>query len=326
MAEPGFWDNQEQAQSLINDTNRMKEKSENFKQLEAKFDDAQTALELLKADPDPELSEELSEEMVSLSQSFHDYELSLLLSDKYDQHNALMEIHPGAGGTEAMDWADMLLRMYQRYAASHDLKFEIEDYEPGEEAGVKSVSIRIQGKNAFGLLKSENGVHRLVRISPFDSAKRRHTSFASVEVIPEIDQSIEVDINPDDLRIDVYRSSGAGGQHINKTESAVRIIHIPTGIVVQCQSERSQIQNRETAMSMLRSRLIELREREREERDAELKGDIKKIEWGSQIRSYVFHPYNMVKDHRTGTETANIQAVMDGDLDMFINSYLSKME
>lgn len=239
MAEPGFWDNQEQAQSLINDTNRMKEKSENFKQLEAKFDDAQTALELLKADPDPELSEELSEEMVSLSQSFHDYELSLLLSDKYDQHNALMEIHPGAGGTEAMDWADMLLRMYQRYAASHDLKFEIEDYEPGEEAGVKSVSIRIQGKNAFGLLKSENGVHRLVRISPFDSAKRRHTSFASVEVIPEIDQSIEVDINPDDLRIDVYRSSGAGGQHINKTSSAVRITHLPTGIVTSSQAQRS---------------------------------------------------------------------------------------
>ena len=322
MAEPGFWDNQEQAQSLINDTNRMKEKSENFKQLEAKFDDAQTALELLKADPDPELSEELSEEMVSLSQSFHDYELSLLLSDKYDQHNALMEIHPGAGGTEAMDWADMLLRMYQRYAASHDLKFEIEDYEPGEEAGVKSVSIRIQGKNAFGLLKSENGVHRLVRISPFDSAKRRHTSFASVEVIPEIDQSIEVDINPDDLRVDTYRASGAGGQHVNKTSSAVRITHIPTNIVAQCQSERSQIQNRETAMKMLKSKLLDLKEKEQKEKIEDLKGIQREIAWGSQIRSYVFCPYTMVKDHRTNYEVGNVQAVMDGDLDGFIESYL----
>ena len=322
MAEPGFWDNQEQAQSLINDTNRMKEKSENFKQLEAKFDDAQTALELLKADPDPELSEELSEEMVSLSQSFHDYELSLLLSDKYDQHNALMEIHPGAGGTEAMDWADMLLRMYQRYAASHDLKFEIEDYEPGEEAGVKSVSIRIQGKNAFGLLKSENGVHRLVRISPFDSAKRRHTSFASVEVIPEIDQSIEVDINPDDLRIDVYRSSGAGGQHINKTSSAVRITHLPTGIVVSCQSERSQLQNRETAMRMLKSKLLDLKEKEHKEKIEDIQGEQKDIAWGSQIRSYVFCPYTMVKDHRTGYEVGNVEAVMDGEIDDFIENYL----
>ena len=322
MAEPGFWDDQEQAQSLINETNRMKEKSENFKQLEEKFEDAQTALELLKTDPDPELSEELAKEMFSSSQSFHDYELSLLLSDKYDQHNALMEIHPGAGGTEAMDWADMLLRMYQRYAANHDLKFEIEDYEPGEEAGVKSVSVRIQGKNAFGLLKSENGVHRLVRISPFDSAKRRHTSFASVEVIPEIDQSIEVDINPDDLRIDVYRSSGAGGQHINKTSSAVRITHLPTGIVTSSQAQRSQLQNRETAMNMLRAKLFQLEEEKKKKQTEELKGNQKEIGFGSQIRSYVFHPYNMVKDHRTNFETSDVNGVMDGKLDNFIYAYL----
>ncbi|MCT3348522.1 peptide chain release factor 2 [Lactobacillus hominis] len=322
MAEPDFWDDQEAAQNLIAQTNQMKEKSEKFQKLNNDFQDAQVALDLLKSDPDQDLQTELSDQMIELSKSFHEYELNLLLSDKYDQHNALMEIHPGAGGTEAMDWADMLLRMYQRYCESHGLKFEVEDYEPGDEAGVKSVSIRIQGNNAFGLLKSENGVHRLVRISPFDSAKRRHTSFASVEVIPEIDQSIKIDINPDDLRIDVYRSSGAGGQHINKTSSAVRITHLPTGIVTASQAQRSQLQNRETAMNMLRAKLFQLEEEKKRKQTQALKGDQMDIGFGSQIRSYVFHPYNMVKDHRTNFETSDVNGVMDGKIDDFIYAYL----
>lgn len=322
MAEPGFWDNQEKAQDLISQTNTMKEKSESFKKLSSDFEDTQTALELLREDLDPDLQAELDQQIADLSDSFHNYELSLLLSEKYDDHNALMEIHPGAGGTEAMDWADMLLRMYQRYSEGRGFKFEIEDYEPGDEAGVKSVSIRIQGKNAFGLLKSENGVHRLVRISPFDSAKRRHTSFASVEVIPEIDQNINVDINPDDLRIDVFRSSGAGGQHINKTSSAVRITHLPTGIVTSSQAQRSQIQNRETAMNMLRAKLFQLEEEKKRKQTEALKGNQKEIGFGSQIRSYVFHPYNMVKDHRTNYETSDVNGVMDGKLDDFIYAYL----
>lgn len=322
MAEPDFWNHQEKAQALIAETNSMKEKSENFQKLSSDFEDAQTALELLREDFDPELQSELDSQVAALDISFKEYELSLLLSDKYDSHNALMEIHPGAGGTEAMDWADMLLRMYQRYSESHNFKFEIEDYEAGDEAGVKSVSIRIQGKNAFGLLKSENGVHRLVRISPFDSAKRRHTSFASVEVIPEIDQSINVDINPDDLRIDVFRSSGAGGQHINKTSSAVRITHLPTGIVTSSQAQRSQIQNRETAMNMLRAKLFQLEEEKKRKQTEELKGNQLEIGFGSQIRSYVFHPYNMVKDHRTNYETSDVNGVMDGKLDDFVYAYL----
>lgn len=322
MAEPGFWSNQEFAQDLISQTNRMKEKSESFKKLSSDFEDTQTALELLREDFDSDLQAEIDRQISNLSESFYNYELSLLLSEKYDNHNALMEIHPGAGGTEAMDWANMLLRMYQRYSEGRGFKFEIEDYEPGDEAGIKSVSIRIQGKNAFGLLKSENGVHRLVRISPFDSAKRRHTSFASVEVIPEIDQSINVDINPDDLRIDVFRSSGAGGQHINKTSSAVRITHLPTGIVTSSQAQRSQIQNRETAMNMLRAKLFQLEEEKKRKQTEALKGNQKEIGFGSQIRSYVFHPYNMIKDHRTNYETSDINSVMDGKLDNFIYAYL----
>ena len=322
MAEPGFWDNQEQAQSLINDTNRMKEKSENFKQLEAKFDDAQTALELLKADPDPELSEELSEEMVSLSQSFHDYELSLLLSDKYDQHNALMEIHPGAGGTESQDWADMLFRMYQRYATNKGWKVEVLDYLDGDVAGIKSVTMLIKGDMAYGHLKAEKGVHRLVRLSPFDSAKRRHTSFASVDVMPEFNNEIEIEIQSSDLKIDTYRASGAGGQHINKTDSAVRITHLPTNIVVTCQSQRSQIQNREQAMIMLKSKLYQLMLEKQASQLQELKGEQKEIAWGSQIRSYVLHPYSLVKDNRSNYESNNPKAVLDGDLDDFIYAYL----
>ncbi|QNQ82565.1 peptide chain release factor 2 [Lactobacillus sp. PV012] len=322
MSEPNFWDHQEQAQKVISETNRMKEKSESFQNLSTQLEDTEAALELLREEEDKDLESEVAAQVEELKISFQNYELSLLLSEKYDDHNALMEIHPGAGGTEAMDWADMLLRMYRRYSENHNLKFEIENYEPGDEAGVKSVSIRIQGKNAFGLLKSENGVHRLVRLSPFDSAKRRHTSFASVEVIPEIDQSINIEINPDDLRVDVFRSSGAGGQHINKTSSAVRITHLPTGIVTSSQAQRSQIQNRETAMNMLRAKLFQLEEEKKRKQTQELKGNQKEIGFGSQIRSYVFHPYSMVKDLRTGQETSNVSAVMDGKIDNFIYSYL----
>ena len=322
MTEPGFWDHQDTAQAVINETNIMKEKRNKFQELQQALDDTKVALDLLKESPDKALEEEIEDNLKNLNNSFKDYELSLLLSEKYDQHNALLEIHPGAGGTEAMDWAEMLLRMYQRYSENHKLKFEIENYEAGDEAGIKSVSVRIQGSNAFGLLKSENGVHRLVRISPFDSAKRRHTSFASVEVIPEIDQSINIEINPDDLRIDVYRSSGAGGQHINKTSSAVRITHLPTGIVTSSQAQRSQLQNRETAMNMLRAKLFQLEEEKKRKQTEELKGNQQNIDFGSQIRSYVFHPYNMVKDHRTNFETSDVNGVMDGKLDNFIYAYL----
>ncbi|MCS8614691.1 peptide chain release factor 2 [Lactobacillus delbrueckii subsp. lactis] len=322
MAEPGFWDNQEKAQKLISETNLLKEKRDSFLALEKDLTDEETALELLRLEADADMQKDTEDQLAKLQEEFHQYELNLLLSGEYDDHNALMEIHPGAGGTEAMDWGNMLLRMYQRYCDSRGLKFEVNNFEPGDEAGLKSVSVRISGKNAYGLLKSEHGVHRLVRISPFDSAKRRHTSFASVEVIPEVDDSIEIDIDPKDLRIDVYRSSGAGGQHINKTSSAVRITHIPTGIVTTSQAQRSQFQNRDTAMNEMRAKLFHLEEEKKRKEKAALKGEQLDIAWGSQIRSYVFHPYSMVKDHRTGYETADVGGVMDGKLDPFIYAYL----
>ena len=246
-----------------------------------------------------------------------------MLKGPYDKNNAIMTLHAGAGGTEAQDWVQMLFRMYTRWAEEHQYEVKTLDYLDGDEAGIKSVTMHIIGENAYGYLRSEKGVHRLVRISPFDASGRRHTSFASVEVMPELDEEIQVEINPDDLRIDTYRSSGAGGQHVNKTESAVRITHIPTGIVVACQNERSQIQNRETAMKMLKAKLLELKEREQKEKIEDLKGVQMDIAWGSQIRSYVFCPYTMVKDHRTNYETGDVDAVMDGDLDKFIHAYLS---
>ncbi len=248
--------------------------------------------------------------------------LETLLSGKYDKNNAIISLHPGAGGTEAQDWAMMLFRMYQRWAERRGFEVETLDYLPGDEAGIKSVTILIKGDNAYGYSKSEKGVHRLVRISPFDASGRRHTSFASCDVMPEIDDDIEINISPDDLKIDTFRSGGAGGQHVNKTDSAIRITHLPTGVVVSCQSERSQHQNKDTAMKMLKAKLVEMAEREHKEKIEDLKGDMKDIAWGSQIRSYVFHPYNMVKDHRTNYEVGNIGAVMDGDLDGFINAYL----
>lgn len=322
MAEPDFWNDQENAQKLIGETNILKEKRDSLVELSDSFDDVRTALELIKEDPDPELQQEISDNLDDLQEKFKNYELDLLLSGEYDVHNALMEIHPGAGGTEAMDWGQMLLRMYQRYCESAGFKFEINDYEAGDEAGLKSVSVRIVGRNAYGMLKSEHGIHRLVRISPFDAAKRRHTSFASVEVIPEVDDSIKIDIDPKDLRIDVYRSSGAGGQHINKTSSAVRITHLPTGIVTTSQAQRSQLQNREMAMNELKAKLFHLEEEKKRQEKMALKGEQKENGWGSQIRSYVFHPYNMVKDLRTGHETADTSGVMDGKLQPFIYAYL----
>lgn len=322
MTAPDFWDNVNAAQKLIDENNLLKEKYDNFNQLVTQADNISVTLELLQEDNDSELQAEVGNDLHQLQEQLREYELNLLLSEPYDAHNAILEIHPGAGGTESQDWGSMLLRMYQRWAASHHFTVEMADYQPGDEAGLKSVTLMIKGHNAYGLLRSENGVHRLVRISPFDAAGRRHTSFASVEIMPELDKSIQLDINPDDLRVDVFRSSGAGGQHINKTSSAVRITHLPTGIVVSSQAQRSQLQNRETAMSMLEAKLYQLKLQEQKQKEAAIKGEQADIGWGSQIRSYVFHPYTMVKDHRTNYETGNGQAVMDGDIDDFIYHYL----
>lgn len=273
-------------------------------------------------DKDESLEADVVADMEAINKSLEELQLEVLLSGKYDANNAILTLHAGAGGTEAQDWTSMLLRMYGRYAERHGFSVETADLLPGDEAGVKSATLFIKGHNAYGFLKSEKGVHRLVRISPFDSAARRHTSFCACDIMPELDDTVEVEINMDDVRVDTYRASGAGGQHINKTSSAVRMTHEPTGIVVQCQNERSQIQNREQCLKMLRAKLFELEEEKKEKELAALEGDQQKIEWGSQIRSYVFHPYNMVKDHRTSAETGNTQAVMDGDIDMFIEAFL----
>ena len=287
------------------------------------MNDASDIIELAD-EADDDLFEEIDSELKEVEKSIEEMRLKALLSGKYDNLNAILTLHAGAGGTEACDWTEMLYRMYICYAQKQDYTLTELDRLDGDEAGIKSVSFKIEGEYAYGYLKAEKGVHRLVRISPFDANARRHTSFASLEVMPEIDNSDEIQIRPEDLKVDTYRSSGAGGQHINKTESAIRITHIPTGIIVACQNERSQVQNREQAMKMLMSKLVELRESERLQEAQELKGDIKKIEFGSQIRSYVFCPYTLVKDHRTGYETGNIQAVMDGDLDGFIVEYLKR--
>ncbi|GKQ43057.1 peptide chain release factor 2 [Companilactobacillus sp. RD055328] len=322
MAEDGFWNDNTSAQKVIDENNALKTKFDNFKQLDEDVDNLNISLELLQEEPDADLQSEMEEEIQRIQVELTNYETQMLLDGPYDGNNAILEIHPGAGGTESQDWGSMLYRMYQRWAEHHGMEIEVEDYQDGEEAGIKSVTLMIKGANAYGQLRSEHGVHRLVRISPFDSAGRRHTSFASVEIMPELDSSIEVDINLDDLRIDVFRSSGAGGQHINKTSSAVRITHLPTGFVTSSQAQRSQLQNRETAMSMLKAKLYQKEQEEQAKKNAEIKGEQMDIGWGSQIRSYVFHPYTMVKDHRTNYETGNGQAVLDGDLDGFINAYL----
>lgn len=288
------------------------------------MDDVETLLELVAEEGDESYAAEIEENLEKAEKDIEDLRLQTLLKGKYDALNAIMTLHSGAGGTEACDWTEMLYRMYICYSEKHGYKLTELDRVDGDEAGIKSVTFKVEGDNAYGYLKAEKGVHRLVRISPFDANSRRHTSFSSVEVMPEIDDTEEIVIRPEELKVDTYRSSGAGGQHVNKTESAIRITHLPTGIIVACQNERSQVQNREQAMKMLMSKLIEKRESERMEEAASIKGEMKKIEWGSQIRSYVFCPYTMVKDHRTGCETGNIAAVMDGELDPFIIDYLKK--
>nr|WP_100229135.1 peptide chain release factor 2 [Heyndrickxia coagulans] len=322
MLEPNFWDDQQEAQKIINESNALKEMVNGYRELESQQEDLEVTYELAKEENDQELKEELEAELEGFKEKLNEYELQLLLNGPYDANNAILELHPGAGGTESQDWCSMLLRMYTRWGEKKGFKVETLDYLPGDEAGVKSVTLLFKGHNAYGYLKAEKGIHRLVRISPFDAAGRRHTSFVSCEVMPEIDDNIEVEVRPEDLRVDTYRASGAGGQHINKTSSAVRITHIPTGIVVSCQSERSQIQNREQAMKMLKAKLYQKEVEEKEKQLAEIRGEQKEIGWGSQIRSYVFHPYSMVKDHRTNVETGNVQAVMDGEIDLFIDAYL----
>lgn len=322
MADPTFWDNQNEAQKVIDENNALKSMTNTYRELESTHEDLEVSYELVKEENDKELAEELEEGVKELVEKLNNFELMLLLSEPHDQNNAILELHPGAGGTESQDWASMLLRMYTRWAESKGFKVETMDYLPGDEAGVKSVTLLIKGHNAYGYLKAEKGVHRLVRISPFDSSGRRHTSFASCEIMPELDDNVEVEISPDELKIDTYRSSGAGGQHVNTTDSAVRITHTPTNTVVTCQSERSQIKNRERAMKMLKAKLYQLElEKQKQELD-EIRGEQSDIGWGSQIRSYVFHPYNMVKDHRTNYETGNTQSVMDGELGPFIDAYL----
>ena len=323
MGEPTFWDDAEEAQKINQELNDVKISVDKFKSLKAKFEDAQTLWEMAMEDGDESLEEEIKDALDKVADGLENLQLEVLLSGPYDANNAILTLHAGAGGTEAQDWTQMLLRMYGRWAERHGFTVETADLLPGDEAGVKSATLFIKGHNAYGFLKSEKGIHRLVRISPFDANARRHTSFAACDIMPEIDDAVEVDINMAAMRVDTYRASGAGGQHINKTSSAVRMTHEPTGIVVQCQNERSQLQNREQCLKMLRAKLFELEQEKKEKELAKLEGDQQKIEWGSQIRSYVFQPYTMVKDHRTNEETGNVQAVMDGDLDPFIRAYLA---
>ena len=321
---PGFWENPEKSQKIVVKAKQLESKLEKFRKMTAQWEDLATICEMALEENDGSMLPELKEGFAQLTQQMDEARLETLLTGEYDGNNALMSFHAGAGGTEAQDWCQMLYRMYTRWAEAHGYTYQILDYQEGEEAGLKSADIAVVGENAYGFLKGENGVHRLVRVSPFDANARRQTSFAAVEVIPEIeDTSNDVEIRDEDIEMQVYRSSGAGGQHINKTSSAVRLIHKPTGIVVACQTERSQFQNRETCMRMLRSKLVEIKEREHLDKISDIKGVQQKIEWGSQIRNYVFMPYTLVKDTRTGCETANVNAVMDGALDPFINAYLT---
>ncbi len=323
MAAPDFWDDNDAAQKVINEMNAVKSVVAEYQGLQQDFDDLEVMMELVDEEQDAEMAAELGNSVKNLLSKLEAFELTLLLSEPYDKYNAILELHPGAGGTESQDWADMLLRMYRRWAESRDFKVEVLDYLPGDEAGVKSVTLLIKGYNAYGYLKAEKGVHRLVRISPFDASGRRHTSFVSCDVVPEIeDDNAEIEVRSEDLKIDTYRASGAGGQHINTTDSAVRITHVPTNIVVTSQAERSQIKNRERAMKVLRSKLYERKIEEQRKEIDDIRGEQQEIGWGSQIRSYVFHPYSMVKDHRTQAETGNVDAVMDGELDPFIDAFL----
>jgi peptide chain release factor 2 len=320
MAEPGFWDNIKIAQDTNKNVKAIENKLKNYKTMLDKSDDVEVLIEF--ATEDESMAQELEDEITKLEGDTEKMMLAALLTGEYDANNAILSLNSGAGGTEAQDWTDMLFRMYKRWCERQGYNIKVVDYLAGNEAGIKSVSFIIEGENAYGYLKAEKGVHRLVRISPFDSSARRHTSFASLDVMPEIELDSDVTIPHDELKMDVFHASGAGGQHVNKTSSAVRLTHIPTGLTAACQNERSQVQNREMALRMLVAKLVEIKEREHMQELADIKGEMKKIEWGSQIRSYVFHPYKMAKDHRTNVESNNIDAVMDGDIDKFINGYL----
>ena len=321
---PDFYNDTKNSQKVLRQIKELKAKVDSFDGLKRDWEDTTTLVELAIMEDDDTLLEEITQGFNALNEKLESMKLETLLSGPYDKNNAIITLHAGAGGTEAQDWCQMLYRMYQMWAEKRDYKVSVLDILDGDEAGLKGASILIEGLNAYGFAKCEKGIHRLVRISPFDAAGRRHTSFASVEVMPDIEDDIEININPDDLRIDTYRASGAGGQHVNKTSSAIRITHIPTGVVVACQNERSQFQNKDAAMKMLKAKLMELAEAEQKERIEDIKGVQKEIAWGSQIRSYVFHPYTMVKDHRTNFEVGNISSVMDGNIDGFINDYLRK--
>jgi len=322
-AEPGFWDNMEKAQSVTQRAANLKDGIERYERLVTEYHDTMTLIELADEEEDLSLLEECAAGVDHVEAEKEVQRLSTLLTGEYDASNAILTFHAGSGGTEAQDWAEMLYRMYTRWAEKRGFTYKILDYQDGDEAGLKSASIQVNGENAYGYLKGEAGVHRLVRVSPFDAAGRRHTSFSAVEVVPELDNSVDIEIRPEDIKMDVFRSSGAGGQHINKTSSAVRLTHIPTGIVVACQTERSQFQNRDTALNMLKAKLMKIKEQEHLDRIEDIKGVQAQIAWGNQIRSYVFMPYTLAKDHRTGYEMGNINAVMDGDLDGFINAYLT---
>lgn len=324
--EPDFWNDSKESGKVLSEIKSLKDTVSNYTKTESELNNIIEMAELVMLEFDEELAKEILTNTKKLSKEIESLELKTFLSGKYDKNNAILTIHPGAGGTESQDWAEMLYRMYTRWANKNSYQINEVDFLEGDEAGIKSVTFEVIGENAYGYLKGEMGVHRLVRISPFDSNSRRHTSFASVEVLPEITDDIELDINPDDLRVDTYRASGAGGQHVNKTSSAVRITHIPTNIVAQCQSERSQIQNRETAMRMLKSKLLDLKEKEQKEKIEDLKGVQREIAWGSQIRSYVFCPYTLVKDHRTNYEIGNVDSVMDGNLNGFMQAYLKMIK
>lgn len=324
MQEDGFWDDMKKSQEVSKELKFLKDRIERYRSIKTRIDDVNVLIDMCREEENEEEAEYILNEVKDLKNEIEDFKIEILLSGEYDKNNAILNLHTGVGGNDAQDWTQILLRMYTRWAEAKGFKVEVIDMLPGDEAGIKSVTLKVTGEYAYGYLKAEKGIHRLVRISPFNANGKRQTSFASVEVLPELTENQDIVIRPEDLRIDTYRASGAGGQHINKTDSAIRITHLPTGVVVQCQNERSQHSNKETAMSMLKSKLVELKERAHKEKIEDLTGELKDMGWGSQIRSYVFQPYTMVKDHRTGVETGNVNAVMDGQIDDFIKGFLKQ--